>query len=418
MKGSKAPVEASGREIPAGVVAEAAAALCAWFSAYRRDLPWRREVSGADARNTLEDRAGGSEAYPSPRRNPYATWIAEIMLQQTQVGTVIGYFNRWMDRFPDVGALARAGEAEVLEAWAGLGYYSRARNILETARLVVSRHGGLFPWRKDDLLGLKGVGEYTAGAIASLAFDLPEPILDGNLVRVFSRTQGWDFLPDTRTGRQAYWELARAWAANPMPGLVNEGLMELGALVCTPRNPCCGECPLAKGCRARIEERQAQLPPPKARKATELFRGFALVAIRGYRVLLNRPSKPEVLAGLLTFPVFPSTSLPSLRQAWKETFPGTPMPSIRPRVATITHSITHRLFRLRIVEARWDSEQGPAEEWPEGYVWVPAAGLEARLVSSLPRKIWAGYGREGLAAVMPGGRMGRVQQRKPMAPLE
>ena len=361
---------------------EASAALSAWFLAHRRELPWRRELSG----NRVEE---GPADYPRARRDPYRSWISEIMLQQTQVATVVEYFNRWMLRFPDLASLARAREAEVLSAWAGLGYYSRARNLLAAARAVQESHGGRFPWRREDLLALPGIGEYTAGAIASLAFNLPEPILDGNLVRVFSRVYALPFLPDSAERKRTYWELARAWVSGPAPALVNEGLMELGALVCSPRQPRCEACPLAGFCRARAGSRQADFPPPKPRKPARLVRGYAVMALSGRKVLVYRPAKGELLAGLATFPVFPAGSLPALRKAWRDTLPGLPLPEFLPRAHTVSHGITHHQFRLRLVEARLGARTSGS--LPAGYRWVQEGRVDDLFVSSLPRKLWQGF---------------------------
>jgi A/G-specific adenine glycosylase len=361
-------------------VRRTAEALAAWFVARQRDLPWRRPYAAEGAL---------AEAGSAPRRDPYRVWIAEIMLQQTQVATVVPYFERWMARFPDVASLAAAAEADVLEAWAGLGYYSRARNILVTARELAAR-GGAFPDTREGLLALKGIGAYTAGAIASLAFDRPEPILDGNLVRVFSRFYGMDFLPDSKANKEAYWGRAREWAAAHRPGLVNEGLMELGALVCVPRNPACADCPLAPDCAARAAGLQASLPPAKSRKAGVDVDGYAVAAYReagnGREVLLYTPGKAERLAGLATFPFFPAADWPSLKAAWKDALPGLARASLRPRPATVSHGITHHRYRLRLAEAAVGEREG-GSGLPEGYAWVPEASLERALVSSLPRKI-------------------------------
>lgn len=401
---------------PGLAVATAAGDLVAWFKASARVLPWRTdqaawdglrvqepaaalvaEAASADA--TSAEAASGEAAVAAPRRDPYRTWIAEIMLQQTQVSTVVAYYARWMERFPDLAALATAAEEDVLALWAGLGYYSRARNILATARELASVHGGRFPDTREGLLRLKGIGEYTAGAIASLSFNLPEPILDGNLVRVFSRLYGLAFLPADAEGKRAYWDLSRAWVEAREPALVNEGLMELGALVCTPRNPACGDCPLADRCRARAEGSQEDFPPAKPRKEPKAVRGYALVLRRGGRVLLYRPRKGELLAGLLTFPVFALAgvpSIPALKQAWGKAFPGFPAPAFRPRTATVTHGITHHQFVLSLAEAELDAG-AEGWEWPEGYAWMDAARVPEALVSSFPRKIWesAGAGRGG-----------------------
>ncbi|HKP94254.1 MAG TPA: A/G-specific adenine glycosylase [Fibrobacteria bacterium] len=380
---------------PSAPVAEPARALADWFAANRRDLPWRRELADPDAGTVLREPSDGD---PRPRRDPYGTWISEIMLQQTQVATVVDYYRRWMLRFPDVAALAGAEERDVLEAWAGLGYYSRARNVLATARKVMEEHGGRFPWRREDLLGLKGVGEYTAGAIASLAFNRPEPILDGNLVRVFSRLYGLDFLPDGKEGKRAYWDLARAWAGAHDAALVNEGLMELGALICTPRNPDCARCPLARHCAACGTGGQESFPPARSRKEPVDVAGFAVAAFRahgkGDEVLLYTPRKPERLAGLATFPVFPVADLPALREAWRAAVPGLPKAALRPRAVTITHSITHHRYRLRIVEARLEAG-APDRKLPEGYAWSPIEEVDRMLVSSLPKKIWKAVARSG-----------------------
>ncbi|MBW8889485.1 MAG: A/G-specific adenine glycosylase [Fibrobacteres bacterium] len=368
-----------------GKVEREAEALAAWFSAGQRDLPWRQPFSAPEA---LSESGGG------PRRDPYRVWIAEIMLQQTQVATVVPYFERWMARFPDVAALAAAAEADVLEAWAGLGYYSRARNILVTARELASR-GGVFPDSREGLMALKGIGEYTAGAIASLAFDRPEPILDGNLVRVFSRLYGMAFLPDSKANRAAYWDKAREWAEAHRPGLVNEGLMELGALICTPRNPACDDCPLAAGCVARKEGTQAALPPVKEGKARVDVEGYAVAAYRnagkGREVLLYTAGKSERLAGLVNFPFFAVPDWTGLREAWKAALPGLAGAHLKPRPATVSHGITHYRYRVRVAEASVEARKA-ASILPEGYAWVAEEDLGRLLVSSLPRKIWRSLG--------------------------
>ncbi len=368
-----------------------ALALATWFALHKRDLPWRAVLPlGTE---DLSVREPASDFNPVPQRDPYATWISEIMLQQTQVSTVIDYFTRWMIRFPDVETLAAAGEKEVLEAWAGLGYYSRARNLLVTARTIAGEFGGKFPWQREGLMKLKGIGEYTAGAIASLAFNRPEPILDGNLIRVFSRLYGLPFLADTREGKAAYWNWARAWVHSHDPATVNEGLMELGATVCTPNQPNCDACPLTESCMAWKTGSQDRFPPAKPRKDTVDIAGFAVAAIRaaegpgGGEVMMYRPRKPELLAGLLTFPVFTVSDLPSLRVAWSQTFPGLEAPTFRAYPTAVSHGITHHRIRLQVVSAAWTMET-KSMPLPEGYLWAPLEDLDKLLVSSLPRKIW------------------------------
>ena len=366
------------------MLGKAAESLVAWFVANRRDLPWRRDSVEELENACIREVPVG---VPTPRRDPYRTWIAEIMLQQTQVAAVVDHFNRWMLRFPELKVLAKAKESEVLEAWAGLGYYSRARNVLATARTVTDELGGRFPWEREELLRLKGIGEYTAGAIASLAFNLPVPILDGNVTRVFSRVHGLDFLPDSLERKQIYWDLARSWAQSHVPASVNEGLMELGALVCLLRGPKCEICPLTRFCRARIEKRQSSLPPAKPKKKVTLIEGFALVISNGEKILLHRPVKPGFLAGLLTFPIVEASDLPGLRKAWNKKHPDFPLQSVRLKNGTITHSITFRRFRLRITESRIPSSAG-GKGLPAEYQWISTGRIDALLVSSLPRKIW------------------------------
>ena len=214
-----------------------------WFKKNAAELPWR--LSDLDA-----------------PRNPYAVWISETMLQQTQVSTVRDYFTRWMKRFPDIATLAKASEEEVFKYWQGLGYYSRARNILKTAKIVAERKE--FPRSRKELEALPGIGAYTAGAILSLAYHQREAILDGNLVRIFSRLFALDFLPtDSKDALKTYWDYAREIADSSKAYMHNEALMELGRTVCKIKNPDCANCPLQDACKAFAESRTAEFPPSK-----------------------------------------------------------------------------------------------------------------------------------------------------------
>ena len=241
-----------------------------WFKKNAAQLPWRPADLDAP-------------------RDPYAVWISETMLQQTQVATVREYFIRWMKRFPDVETLAKANEEEVFKYWQGLGYYSRARNILKTAKAVTLEerssdrvHKKTLPVTRKELEALPGIGAYTAGAILSLAYHQREAILDGNLVRIFSRLYALDFLPTdklekrrcpTKSGMttnkqiqsasEIYWNYAREVADSPKAYMHNEALMELGRTVCKVKNPDCANCPLHSSCRAALESRTAEFPPSK-----------------------------------------------------------------------------------------------------------------------------------------------------------
>jgi A/G-specific adenine glycosylase len=240
--------------------------LLAWYSRHARALPWRAT------------------------RDPYAIWVSEVMLQQTQVATVIPYYHRFLERFPTVESLASAPIDRVLASWAGLGYYRRARSLHEAAGFVVREHAGRIPCVPDAFSQLPGVGRYTAGAVLSIAFDRKTPVLDGNVARVLSRVFGLELgVRDPRQAR-ALWELADALVPMRTPGDWNQALMELGATVCLPKSPRCEVCPVAKECRARIEDRVDHLPPvAKRRAAVAARRAVALLEWRG-RWLVERRS--------------------------------------------------------------------------------------------------------------------------------
>jgi len=275
--------------------------LVAWFGQHARGLPWRRT------------------------REPYAIWVSEIMLQQTQVKTVIPYWERWMRELPDVRALARAKAQKLHKLWEGLGYYRRVRNLQQAAQVIVERHGAKFPSGYEAILALPGVGRYTAGAIASIAFHQPRPILDGNVMRVLTRVFGIAGDPRGKVVNARLWslaeELVRAAAESnagqgclpaPPAGLngsgspgcsqLNQALMELGALICTPRIPRCDACPLAKNCRALAQGTVGKLPAlgPRPRPTPRHF--VALVAERRGRFLVRQRPAGSVNAHLWEFP--------------------------------------------------------------------------------------------------------------------
>jgi A/G-specific adenine glycosylase len=259
--------------------------LLAWFRVNARDLPWRRT------------------------RDPYAIWIAEIMLQQTQVKTVRPYWERWLREVPTVADLAAAAPDRVLKLWEGLGYYRRARHLHSAAQVIVSRHRGRVPHEFDELLTLPGIGRYTAGAIASIAFDQPRPILDGNVIRVLTRLFGIRENPRLRSVNDQLWHLADELvaAAHARPGAdncshLNQGLMELGALVCTPRRPDCAACPWRRHCVARREGSVDRLPNLGARPATTVRHFFVFLMARGNRWLVHQRPADAVNAHLWEFP--------------------------------------------------------------------------------------------------------------------
>ena len=263
--------------------------LVAWFELVARDLPWRR------------------------RRDPYAVWLSEIMLQQTRVETVVPYFERFLRRFPDVEALAVAEIDEVLKLWSGLGYYRRARVLYATAREVTERYGGAFPGEAAALRELPGIGAYTAGAIASLAFDKREPLVDGNVARVFARLFGIDADIRSAASVKLLWEIAWRLVPEERPGRFNEALMELGATVCTPRDPGCGACPIEALCAARASGRVLELPVIAARKKVPVVKMVAAVLRNGPRVLLARRAEGGLFGGLWEPPMVEAASIDEAR---------------------------------------------------------------------------------------------------------
>ena len=253
-------------------------ALLNWYYKHGRTLPWRDHP------------------------DPYAVWVSEIMLQQTRVETVIPYFQKWMALFPDIPALADADEQTVLNAWEGLGYYSRARNLHKAAKIVAEKFGGQLPRDLDDLRSLPGIGRYTVGAIASMAFKMDEPTLDGNLRRVFSRLFDVTEFVDSPTGEKILWELAAENLPKGKAGDYNQALMDLGATICLPKNPRCLLCPLMEMCEARKTGTQDLRPVLKQKKQSPHYTHAAAVIIERGRVLLHQRPADGLLGGMWEFP--------------------------------------------------------------------------------------------------------------------
>jgi len=248
-------------------------ALLQWFAANKRDLPWRRTTE------------------------PYFIWLSEIMAQQTRIAALLPYYARFVERFPDVFALARAEEAEVLKCWEGLGYYSRARFLHRTARIVVAECGGVFPQNAGALRKLPGIGDYTAGAIASICYQEKVPAVDGNVLRVFARLRSDDAdvsLPETKKALTAH-------LLTMMPddaGAFNQALMELGALVCVPGNPRCGECPVAAFCEAKKTGREVDLPVKAKKAPRKIVDVLVLLVMNRQGEILVRRRTERLLQGL------------------------------------------------------------------------------------------------------------------------
>src|ERR1051325_2157065 len=273
--------------------------LLTWYHKNKRTLPWR--------------------GHPSA----YAVWVSEIMLQQTRVETVIPYFEKWMRLFPDVRALAIASERDVLNAWEGLGYYSRARNLHKAAKIVASEYNGQMPRDLKELRRLPGIGRYTLGAIASIAFHMDVSALDGNIKRVYSRIFDLDEPVDSPRGEKILWDLAEANLPKGHAGDYNQALMDLGATICVPRNPRCLICPVMNLCKARQNGTQDQRPVLKPKKEVPHYTQAAGVIIERKKVLLALRPSQGLLGGMWEFPNGrvdgdPATGLPkALKAAYK-----------------------------------------------------------------------------------------------------
>lgn len=252
--------------------------LLGWYEQSARQLPWR------------------------DRPEPYRVWVSEIMLQQTRVETVRPYFERWMSRFPTVGELASASEQDVLQTWEGLGYYSRARNLHKAARMVMDYYGGKIPAERIELETLPGIGRYTAGAIASIAFGKDEPALDGNIRRVLARIYNVTELAQSTKGERLLWDLARRSLPSGRAGDFNQALMDLGASICTPQSPVCRVCPVAACCQAFMAGVQESRPVLQARKATPRYTVTAAVISREDLVLIAQRPSNGLLGGMWEFP--------------------------------------------------------------------------------------------------------------------
>ena len=343
--------------------------LLEWFARHQRRMPWRR------------------------RRTAYRVWISELMLQQTRVDTVRPYFDRWMQRFPSLRALADAPLEDVLKHWEGLGYYARARNAHRTARLLLREHGGRFPRTAQELRQLPGIGPYTAAAIASLAFGEPVAVLDGNVMRVLARLLacGGDIADaSTRRTLQAH---ADDLLVRDRPGAGNEALMELGATVCTPRQPDCPRCPLREHCRARAANSvgrypvKRRTPPPPLRQV-----GAGIVVRRDGRILLARRREDAMLGGLWEFPGGGQEDGETLEQCIARELHeelGIRV-SVGPRLITVRHAFTHFTMDLhahwaRIVSGRPRPLHGPAFAWvrPADIAGYPLPRADQRILAAL-----------------------------------
>ncbi len=307
--------------------------LLAWFRRHARDLPWRRT------------------------NDPYAIWVSEIMLQQTQVATVIDYFQRFLEAFPTIADLAAADQQQVLRQWEGLGYYRRARQMHQAAQLIVQQHEGRFPRDMPSIVALPGIGRYTAGAILSIAWNVRAPILEANTIRLYSRLLAYRDDPTRGEGQRILWALAEHLLPRNHCGQFNQALMELGSEICTPRDPKCQQCPVGPLCPTKAAGLQDQIPVPNKKTIYEPLLEAALVVRRNGRILLRRCGPDERWAGMWDFPRF------VVRQQQGKAFASEAVRrvaemtgqqvQVEEHLTTIKHGVTRYRITLVCHGARW-----------------------------------------------------------------
>jgi len=340
--------------------------LRAWYARHARDLPWRRS------------------------RDPYRIWVSEIMLQQTQVATVGPYFERFLEQFASIEALAQAEEQEVLRRWEGLGYYRRARHLRRAAQIIAREHGGRFPCDLEAVGRLPGIGRYTAGAILSIAFDARAPILEANTARLHSRLLAFRGSTTAAPGQRLLWTMAECVLPRRDVGRFNQALMELGSQVCLPRNPRCDACPVAPLCRARAEGSQQEIPRPKAKPRLEARHEVALIVRNRGRVLLVRCPDDGRWAGLWDFPrlVVRSQQAAALRRELVESVQqhfGVTI-ELGKHLKTLKHGVTRFRITLDCYEAKHLS--GPNGRIDATRVrWVQPVELDHYPLNTTGRKL-------------------------------
>jgi A/G-specific adenine glycosylase len=338
-----------------------------WYARHKRDLPWRN----------------------SP--DPYAVWVSEIMLQQTQVETVKAYFVRFLERFPDVQSLAAADELEVLRFWEGLGYYRRARQLHKAAQVICDEHGGVFPRDAKAVSALPGIGRYTTGAILSIACNQRQPILEANTVRLYSRLLGYAEDPTKAAGQRVLWQFAQDVLPQSECGEFNQALMELGSLVCTPRSPDCDACPVAELCAACREGLQDKIPGTVKRMNFEDRHEVAVVLKHKHHVLLRQCQPGERWAGLWDYPRFTHPASNHENLAWPQIAACVAdrtgiTPSSGEHLTTIRHGVTR--YRIKLDCYVSELPNRPLKQLEDAsHVWVAIDELEAYPLSTTGRKI-------------------------------
>lgn len=337
--------------------------LLAWYDRHRRRLPWR--------------------AAPGETSDPYRVWLSEIMLQQTTVKAVGPYFEKFVARWPDVTALGRASQDDVLRMWAGLGYYSRARNLYACAVAVTREHSGAFPDTEEGLRALPGIGPYTAAAIAAIAFDRHTMPVDGNIERVVSRLFAIEEeLPKAKPLIQ---QLAATLLANSRAGDSAQALMDLGSSICTPKNPACALCPLNEDCTARVQGSQETFPRKAPKKSGTLRRGAAFVVTRGDELLVRSRPEKGLLGGMTEVPGSDWLAAQDDAVAKRQAPKLNGLSRWQRKVGVVTHVFTHFPLELVVYTARAEARTRA----PAGMRWVPIATLADEALPNVMRKVIA-----------------------------
>jgi A/G-specific adenine glycosylase len=324
-----------------------------WYQQHRRDLPWRlpkgASCAAADSRNAERIASLACQRdplHPAVNLNPYYVLVSEAMLQQTQVATVVPYFERFLQQFPTIAALADANPQDVLRAWQGLGYYSRARNLHAAAQQIVSEFGGEVPATTEQLLKLPGIGRYTAGAVASIAFEQRAPILDGNVARVLCRLDAVRSDPREPRARETLWARAEEILPRKNIGDFNSALMELGALICTPRSPQCLLCPVRASCEANAAGLQDKIPSPKKAKETPLLNRWTFCIRDKDRYLVEQRPPTGRWAGMWQFATLEAAEQPVSPHLLQTHY------SLRVTepvlLNVVEHALTHRRYRFDV----------------------------------------------------------------------
>jgi len=340
--------------------------LLNWFDSHQRDLPWRQH------------------------KTPYRIWISEIMLQQTQVATVVDYFNRFIKRFPDVATLAQANQSEVLKLWEGLGYYRRARQMHAAAQLIVESHNGKFPTDFKSVLALPGIGRYTAGAILSISLDQKLPILEGNTIRLFARLMTMQSDPRTTDNQKVLWEFSQSLLPRKRCGDFNQALMELGSQICNPKRPKCLVCPINNLCMTAVKGLQEQIPVASKKVKYEELLEAAIVVNKQGRILVRQRGPGERWESLWDFPRYTLNQVGEVKshaqhlelQLREETGLGTDL-------SGPLFQMKHAVTRYRITLQCWkgDGVTGRLKKTKTPTRWATLREIEEMPMSVTGRKI-------------------------------